>query len=456
MGIGRTIPRNFLANNPKAVEAHGIYIYDEHGKDYIDGCSGALVSNLGHGMDQIIDDITFQMKHLDFAHPSRWNHSACQDAADQICELTPEGINYCWFVSGGSEAVESAVKMARQYFVERDGKDSLKHKLISRHCSYHGATIGTMSVGGISGRTEAFQPLLNPSAKIPATYTYRKPDGMTTQAFNRLCISSLEEKILELGPDQVMAFIAEPIVGSAGGAIMPDDEYWPGIRNICDKYDVLLIADEVMTGFGRTGRAFGVDHWQVVPDIIASAKGMAAGYVPTGGIFVKETIVDVIRQGSSRFIHGHTYNSNPVSCRAVASVLSYIRTHDLIENARINGALLGKGLNEIARENPYIGDVRGTGFMWAMEIVADKESKQPFAVCENAGERALSACLDAGLIVYPGGCRINGVDTSIFLIAPPLVTTAEEVDKLLDRLGTGLKTFSTDMSALPVQRSRAV
>ncbi len=447
MGFGRTIPRNFLANNPRAVEAHGIYIYDEHGKDYIDGCSGALVSNLGHGIDQIIDDIAYQMKHLDFAHPSRWNHSACQDAADQICELTPEGVNHCWFVSGGSEAVESAVKMARQYYVERDGKDSPKFKLISRHCSYHGATIGTMSVGGTSLKTDAFQPLLNPSAKIPATYLYRKPADMTAAEFNRHCILSLEEAIIEQGPENVMAFIAEPIVGSAGGAIMPDDTYWPGVRRICDKYDVLLIADEVMTGFGRTGKAFGVDHWQVVPDIIASAKGMAAGYVPTGGIFVKEAIIDVIKQGSSRFIHGHTYNSNPVSCRAVASVLAYIRAHNLIEETRKNGKLLGAGLRELAGQTPFIGDVRGTGFMWAMEIVRDKETRQPFASEENAGERALSACLDAGLIVYPGGCHINGVDTSIFLIAPPLVTTPEEVGKLLDRLETGLKTFDSDMNS---------
>ncbi len=445
MGNGKNIPRNFLTKTPLAVSAQGIYIYDDQGKDYIDGCSGALVSNLGHGVTEIIDGLTEQMKTLDFAHPSRWHHSASQEAVELIAELTPGDLNYCWFVSGGSEAVESAIKMARQYFVERDGKNSSKHKLISRHCSYHGATIGTMSVGGSTGRVETYAPLLNPSAKLPATYFYRKPDHYTDQEFADHCVNSLETEILNLGAENVLAFLAEPIVGSAGGALTPDDNYWPAVRKICDKYDVLLIADEVMTGFGRTGKAFGVDHWQVIPDIIASAKGMAAGYIPTGGIFVKESIIDTIKNGSGAFIHGHTYNANPLSCRAVASVLTYIKRHKLIENVSQNGKVLGKGLRDLAKDSPFIGDVRGRGYMWAMEIVKDKESKQPFPAQDKATARALSACLANGLIVYPGGCHINGVDTNIFLVAPPLVTTKAEVDKLLDRLQGGLTQFTGEI-----------
>jgi adenosylmethionine-8-amino-7-oxononanoate aminotransferase len=445
MGNGKNIPRNFLTEPLLAVRGKGIYIYDEQGKDYIDGCCGALVSNLGHGVTEIIDDLTQQMKTLEFAHPSRWRHSASQEAVDLIAELTPGDLNYCWFVSGGSEAVESAIKMARQYFVERDGKNSPKHKLISRHCSYHGSTIGTMSVGGSTGRVEAYAPLLNPSVKLPATYFYRKPDHYTDQEFADHCANSLETEILNLGAENVLAFLAEPIVGSAGGALTPDDNYWPAVRKICDKYDVLLIADEVMTGFGRTGKAFGVDHWQVIPDIIASAKGMAAGYIPTGGIFVRESIINTIKNGSGAFIHGHTYNANPLSCRAVASVLTYIKRHNLIENVSQNGKVLGKGLMDLAKDSPFIGDVRGMGYMWAMEIVQDKESKQPFSAKDKATARALSACLANGLIVYPGGCHINGVDTNIFLVAPPLVTTKEEVDKLLDRLQAGLKQFAGDI-----------
>ncbi len=445
MGNGKNIPRNFLANTLQAASAKGIYIYDDQGKDYIDGCSGALVSNLGHGVTEIIDDLTQQMKTLDFAHPSRWHHSASQEAVELIAELTPGDLNYCWFVSGGSEAVESAIKMARQFYVERDGKNSPKHKLISRHCSYHGATIGTMSVGGSTGRVETYAPLLNPSAKLPATYFYRKPDHYTNQEFADHCANALETEILKLGAENVLAFLAEPIVGSAGGALTPDDNYWPAVRKICDKYDVLLIADEVMTGFGRTGKAFGVDHWDVIPDIIASAKGMAAGYIPTGGIFVKESIINTIKNGSGAFIHGHTYNANPLSCRAVASVLTYIKNHNLIENVSQNGKVLGKGLMDLAKESPFIGDVRGRGYMWAMEIVKDKASKQPFLAQDKATARALSACLDNGLIVYPGGCHINGLDTNIFLVAPPLVTTKAEVDKLLDRLQGGLKQFAGDI-----------
>ncbi len=445
MANGKNIPRNFLANTPLAVSAKGIYIYDDQGKDYIDGCSGALVSNLGHSVTEIIEDLTQQMKTLDFAHPSRWHHSASQEAVELIAELTPGDLNHCWFVSGGSEAVESAIKMARQYFVERDGKKSPKHKLISRHCSYHGATIGTMSVGGSTGRVETYAPLLNPSAKLPATYFYRKPDHFTDQEFADHCANSLETEILKLGAENVLAFLAEPIVGSAGGALTPDDNYWPAVRKICDKYDVLLIADEVMTGFGRTGKAFGVDHWNVIPDIIASAKGMAAGYIPTGGIFVNESIINTIKNGSGAFIHGHTYNANPLSCRAVASVLAYIKRHNLIENVYQNGKVLGEGLMDLAKDSPFIGDVRGRGYMWAMEIVKDKESKQPFPVQDKATARALSACLANGLIVYPGGCHINGVDTNIFLVAPPLVTTKTEVAKLLDRLQSGLAQFAREI-----------
>ena len=447
MGRGKNIPRSFLADNPLAVKAEGIYIYDEAGKDYIDGCSGALVSNLGHGVKEIIDDLCRQMQTLEFAHPSRWNHQASEEAVELIGELTPGDLNYCWFVSGGSEAVESAIKMARQYFVERDGSGSTKHKLISRFCSYHGATLGGMSVGGSTNRVQTYQPLLTPSAKLPATYFYRKPDGLTDEEFGAGCADALETEILNLGPENVLAFLAEPIVGSAGGAIVPDDNYWPRIRQICDKYDVLLIADEVMTGFGRTGKAFGVDHWEVIPDIIASAKGMAAGYIPTGGIFVKEKIIEAIKQGSGGFIHGHTYNANPLSCRAVASVLNYINKNKIIENVYDNGKVLGRGLEAIAKESPYIGDVRGKGYMWAMEIVADKDSKQPFGAGKKATAKAMAACLDNGMIVYPGGCRINGVDTNIVLIAPPLVTTEDEVMKLLDRLDASFKQFGRDIAA---------
>lgn len=446
MGTGNNIPRSFLAKNPRAVKAEGIYIYDDKGRDYIDGCCGALVSNLGHAVPEIIQALTDQMKTLEFAHPSRWTHSAAEEAAELIAELTPGDLNHCWFVSGGSEAVESAIKMARQYFVERDGADSPKHKLISRNCSYHGATIGTMSVGGSAGRVSAYQSLLTPSAKIPAIYFYRKPEDMTDGEFSDHCASALEAEILKLGPSNVLAFLAEPIVGSAGGAIVPGDDYWPRIREICTRYDVLLIADEVMTGFGRTGKAFGVNHWDVVPDIIASAKGMAAGYIPTGGIFVKEAIIEAIKQGSGGFIHGHTYNANPLACRAVAAVLTYIKANNLIENTRRNGELLGRGLKTIAADHPFIGDVRGKGFMWAMEIVSDKESKLPFSPEHKATARALNACLDAGIIVYPGGTRINGVDTNIFLVAPPLVTTEDQVGKILDRLSSGLDGFKKQMA----------
>lgn len=438
---GILIPRDFTKKMLTAVRAEGIYIYDEAGKSYIDGCSGALVSGIGHGIPEVIEAIHKQMQELNFAHPSRWRNTATEEAAQAIAQITPGDLNYIWLVCGGSEAVESAIKISRQYFVERDGTGSSKHLIVGRWNSYHGSTLGAMAVGGNMPRRRIFAPMFKEHPKIPPHYCYRCPYGLEYPTCNLPCARELENVIQREGADNVAAFLAEPIVGSTVGALVPPDEYWPLIREICNRYDILLIADEIMTGIGRTGKPFCVDHWDVVPDIIASAKGMAAGYVPAGGIFVKEAIAEAIKNGSGHFQNGHTYNANPVSAAAVTAVLLYINRNNLIENARVQGELLGElmaGLIDI----PIVGEVRGKGLMWGVEIVADKKRRKPFQNSVGASGAVSAECMKRGLVIYPAGGMVNGVEGDNFLVAPPLIVNENHIKEIVSILEESLTAAS--------------
>ncbi|MCC8178693.1 MAG: aspartate aminotransferase family protein [Cloacibacillus sp.] len=440
--MNHAFPRNFKSEYLKAEKGAGIYIFDADGKEYIDGCSGALVSNLGHCVDEVIEAVNQQYKKLEFGHPSRWSFPIVEEAAAAVAEIAPKGLDTVWFVSGGSEAVESALKLARQYFYDRDGIYTSKSLTIGRWNSFHGNTLGTMAVGGAMSRRRIFSPLFKESPKIEATYCYRCPFGLKRESCNTRCAYRLEEEIRRVGPQYISSFIAEPIVGSTVGALVPPDEYWPIVRDICTKYDVLLIADEVMTGCGRTGKGFAVDNWNVVPDIIATAKGLAAGYVPTGGMIASTSIVDTIRNTSGGFMHGHTYNSNPIAAAAVVAVMRYMKEHKVIENVARNGEYLISGVRKIAAENPIIGDVRGKGFICGVEIVRDKDTKAPFEKGVGAAGVATKECINAGLIIYPSGGMIDGVEGDNFLLAPPLVTTKEEIDLILERLNKGMSAAS--------------
>ncbi len=433
------LPRSFRTNYLKAATGRGIYIYDTDGKEYIDGCSGALVSNIGHCVPEIIDAITVQAKELEFGHPSRWSFPIVEQAAAAVAELAPEGLEDVWFVSGGSEAIESSLKLARQYYCDRDGAGSSKFIPIARWNSFHGNTLGTMALGGAMPRRRMFAPMFKESPKIEPAYCYRCPFGMKPETCGLRCADRLEEEIRRIGPQYVMSFTAEPIVGSTVGALVPPDGYWQRIREICTKYDVLLIADEVMTGCGRTGKNFCIDHWGVKPDIIVTAKGLAAGYIPTGGMIVNTLIVDTIRNTSGGFMHGHTYNSNPMAASAVVAVMKYMKEHKVIENVAANSGYLFEGLRRIAGSSKIIGDVRGKGYMCGMEIVKDLGSKQPFAKSAGAAAAVTNMCIDEGLIIYPAGGMIDGLEGDNFMIAPPLITTTSEIDAILERLEKGVK-----------------
>ncbi len=435
-------PRSFKTKYLEASHGEGIYIFDKGGKRYLDGCSGALISNLGHCNQDIIAEATKQFGVIEFAHPSRWHVDIVEEAAAAVAETAPGDLDRVWFVSGGSEAIETALKLARQYFVERDGPATAKHLTIGRWNSYHGSTIGTMAVAGSMARRRIFAPMFTESPKIPATYCDRCHYHQEYPSCGVLCGHALEEALNRIGPQYVTSFIAEPIVGSTVGAVVPPDEYWPMVREICDRYDILLIADEVMSGCGRTGKNFCVDHWNIVPDIIATAKGLAAGYVPTGGVIARSYIVDAIKNGSGAFGHGHTYNGNPMSAAAVVAVFKYMKEHRVVDNAAVMGEILGRGLRKIGEESAIIGDVRGKGLMWGLEIVKDKATKEPFPANVGAANAATRACIEEGLIVYPGGGQITGTCGDQFMIAPPLVVTKEQVGELLAKLKAGLAVAS--------------
>lgn len=438
---GLVLPRDFKKSLPLAERAEGIYIYDSSGRRYIDGCSGALISGLGSCRPEVAEAIYVQLKKLNFAHPSCWRNPAAEEAAEEIAEITPGDLNCIWLVSGGSEAVESAIKLARQHYVERDGPGSAKHLILARWNSYHGATIGTLAVGGNMSRRRLFSPMFKEHPKIPAHYCYRCPYDLEYPACDIRCAHELERLIRSVGQDYVAAFIAEPVVGSTVGALVPPKEYWPIIREICSRYDILLIADEIMTGFGRTGRNFGVDNWNVVPDIIAAAKGMAAGYIPAGGIFVSERIAETIEKGSGRFQHGYTYNANPVSAAAVTAVLRYMKKHGLVENSRIQGEHLAEQMSRL-QDIPIVGEIRGQGLMRGIELVADRRSRLPFPKRLNAALVVAEECMKRGLVIYPGGGMVDGVEGDNFLVAPPLIVDKKQVNEIAAILGESLSAAS--------------
>lgn len=441
MDLGHLLPRSFKGNLRTAVRGEGIYLYDEDGNAYIDGCCGALLSSIGHGVREIADAMYQQLVTMEFAHPSRWNNPVSVKAAEEVASLTQEGLDYVWFVSGGSEAIESAMKIARQYFVERDGKGSGKFEMVARWNSYHGSTVGTMGLAGSMGRRRIFAPLFKENPKICAHYCYRCPLNLKYPECDVACARSLETEILRIGPDSVAAFFAEPVVGSTVGGLHPPKEYWPIVRDICSKYDVLLVADEIMTGMGRTGKPFCTQHWNVTPDIVCSAKALSGGYAPVGAMIVRKEIAETIRDGSGAFQHGHTYNGNPVTAAAVIATIQYMKKNNVFENAARRGEQFDKKIPALL-DISIVGEVRGMGLMRGVELVADKQTKAPYPSMTKAASLVTEECMKRGLVVYPGTGQIGGVMGDQFLFAPPLTTTEDEMNAMTDRLEEALKASS--------------
>lgn len=423
--------RNPSKQYPKAVRGEGIYVFDSKGKRYIDGSGGAVVVSIGHGVSEICDAIAEQASRISFAHGSQFTNEPAEKLAVKLASAAPEGLDRVYFLSGGSEAVETAVKMARQYQVDR-GIPS-KYKVISRWTAYHGNTLGALALSGHKARRRYYKPLIQQTPHITPAYCYRCAFGLEPDTCSLECADELEKAIAGEGPETVSAFIAEPVVGATAGVVIPPNGYFERIRSICDTHDVLFIADEVMTGIGRTGRFFGIDHWNAAPDIIVSGKGLASGYAPLCCVIAHTKIHDTIKKGNGTFVHGHTYSQNPVSAAAGLAVLDYIENHDLISRCAENGRYLLESLKKLFSHH-IVGDIRGLGLFAGIEFVSDRNSREPFSPDHRLNTVIGQKSLQKGLICYPGSGGADGGRGDHILLAPPFITTRDDIDAITDIL----------------------
>ena len=432
----------YRAVNQKLLEVdhgEGIYLYDTDGKKYIDAASGAAVSNLGHAHPVVLEAMMKQAQKVAFSHLSRWTSKPLQELADLVADLAPGSLNKLYLVSGGSEATESALKLARAYFIERDGQSS-KYRMISRWKSFHGNTIGALSMTGDKRRVK-YTPLLLNFPHIAPAYCYRCPFSKTPTTCQVDCALDLERCIKMEGAEYVAAFIGEPVGGAACGAIVPHKDYYKIIRQICDHYDILMIDDEVMAGFGRTGTMFAIDDFGVVPDMICAAKGMSAGYSPLGAVIVKDEIYNTIKNGSGIFTHGHTYGGNPVSAAVALAVINVLIHDNLVENSLHVGTYLLAQMQEKLLPFSFVGDVRGKGLMLGVEIVKDKTTKEPFPAAHGMAGKITQVLIKHGVVVYPGTGNADGVDGDQFLVCPPLIITKDQADELVEAMAAGFTEF---------------
>lgn len=415
---------------PVLTRGEGVWIWDDQGNRYLDAIAGIAVVNLGYGRSDVVAAMTDQATRLPFAVGNIFASEPAHQLAAKIASITPGDLDWVHFTSGGSEAVEVALKLARQVCVERG--EGERSTFISRWTSYHGATLATLSVGGAKMRRKKYEPLLLDVPHISPPYCYR--DGHTEHdGCGERYAAELEAAILQVGPRKVAAFIAEPIIASVGGAISPPDDYWPLIREVCDRYGVLLIVDEVVTGFGRTGRAFAVDHWGVVPDIMAMGKGISGGYAPLGAVAVRSGIRDSFRQAGATFEHIFTFGGNPVSMAAGVAVLdAWEREGVTAHVADIEADF--RALLEPLRAYPFVGDVRTRGLMAGIEFVRDQATKEPFESTDGVAVRFREAGLRNGIVLYPGTGMADGARGDIISLYPPLTITRDELGELGERL----------------------
>ncbi len=419
------------------VEGQGVYLFDRKGRRYLDAASGAAVSAIGHGNEEVAEAMAEQAKKLDFAHMSKFYSRSLVDLTDRLVGISPPEIARAHPVSGGSEANETAVKLARVFQIQR-GKPR-KYKVISRASSYHGATLGVLALSGKTKRQEAYAPLMRSNQKIAPAYCYRCPYGKSPSTCSLECADDLERAIVQEGEDTVAAFIAEPVSGSSAPGVHPPDGYWERVRGICDEYGVLLIVDEVMSGLGRTGRWWGIDHSGVVPEIITAAKGVGAGYSPLGAVLIHEKIYEVMEETGGKLNHGFTYGGNPISAAAGAKVIDVMRRDGLVGRAAEMGEILLKRLKESIGDHPQVGEIRGRGLLIGVEFVRDRGAREPFAEEDGVPGRIRSACMDYGVYIYPGGSTVNGTRTSQILLAPPFIIAEEGIDELIDGLTLGVE-----------------
>ncbi|MCY4049130.1 MAG: aspartate aminotransferase family protein [Hyphomicrobiales bacterium] len=435
--MSHVFPRDSRNPPPQAVRAEGCYLFDADGKAYLDGSCGAAVSCLGHGDKDVIAAVCAQANKMAFAHTGYFTSAPAESLADLLVANAPDELERVYFVSGGSEAIESALKLARQYFVEIG--EPQRCKLISRRQSYHGNTLGALSAGGNFLRRDMYAPLLMEVSHIAPCYEYGlRGEGESVEAYGLRAAQELEDEILRLGASSVMAFIAEPVVGATIGAVPAVAGYFRRIREICDKYGVLLILDEVMCGMGRTGFLFACEADGITPDIVCIAKGLGGGYQPIGAMLCTGKIYDAIKSGSGFFSHGHTYLGHPMAAAAGHAVVSKLLDRKLVERAKEMGTVLRSSLETRFGQHPHIGDIRGRGLFMGLEIVEDRASKQPFAPEKSIALRTKLAAFEAGLICYPVGGTRDGKRGDHILLAPPFIIEESQIEELSEKLALAL------------------
>ncbi|WP_346797821.1 aspartate aminotransferase family protein [Halomonas sp. Bachu 37] len=431
--------RHLKQHYPTAVGGEGPYLIDTDGRRYLDACGGAAVSCLGHSDAEVIEAIREQVGQLAYAHTSFFTTEPMEALADFLVERAPEGLSSVYFVSGGSEAVEAALKLARQYFIER-GEPERRH-LIARRQSYHGNTLGALATGGNAWRRRQFEPLLVEVSHVSPCYAYRgQAPGETPETYGERLAQELEAEIQRLGPQRVMAFVAEPVVGATLGAVPAVPGYFKRVREICDRHGILLILDEVMCGMGRTGSLFAAEQEGVSPDLVTIAKGLGAGYQPIGATLVSERIRAAIAEGSGFFQHGHTYIGHATACAAALAVQRAIESRDLLPRVRRLGDELQRRLEDRFGEHPHVGDIRGRGLFRGLELVAERADKTPFDPSRKLHADIKRTAMDHGLMCYPMGGTLDGQRGDHILLAPPFILEEYHLDEIVDKLDATLKT----------------
>ncbi|WP_226668041.1 aspartate aminotransferase family protein [Metabacillus litoralis] len=415
---------------PIATHGKGIYLYDDTGKQYIDGSSGAVTACIGHAIPEIIEAMIDQAKNVSFVYRSQFTSDPAEKLALKLNQLVGANEDYwSFFVNSGSEATETALKVALQYWQEQ-GKNK-KQKILSRWVSYHGITIGALSMSGHVSRRERFVALLEDYPTVPAPYCYQCSLNLTHPSCQLACAKELETAILREGAENIAAFIVEPIVGAAGGVIIPPKGYYQKIREICDNHQILFISDEVMTGIGRTGKMLGLDHWCVDADIIALGKGMSAGYAPIAATLVSDKVMDPIIKGSNSIMSGHTYSANPQSAAVALAVLEFIENHSLIDLVKTNGEYMLEKLKTASKVIEIIGEVRGIGLLIGVEFVSNKEKKQSFSKSISITNSVVKKAKEKGLLVYPSAAGKEGAYGDAVILAPPFIIKKHEIDQLI-------------------------
>lgn len=434
----RIIHRSLRATPPVAARAEGLWIEDEQGNRYADACGGAAVSCLGHAHPAVVAAVREQVGRLEYVHTGFFSNRPAEDLAAVLLTDAPAGLAHAYFVSGGSEAVEAALKLARQYFVERG--EPGRTRFIARRQSYHGNTLGALAVGGNMARRAIYAPILMEASHVEPCFAYRfLRDDETEEEYGLRAAESLEEEILRHPPGTVAAFLAETVVGATAGSVPPVPGYFRRIREICDRHGVLLILDEVMSGMGRCGTLHACTPEGIAPDILVVAKGLGAGFQPIGALLVTEEIVAALREGSGSFQHGHTYLSHPVACAAALAVQRELREGGLLGRVGPMGAVLADLLTERFGNHAHVGDIRGRGLFWSLEFVEDRASRRPFDPARKLHARVREQAMARGLLVYPMGGTIDGRLGDHVTLAPPFTVTEEELRLIVTRLGEAVE-----------------